>query len=210
MSSVVEEEKKYDLRVPVKRMRYWHEYVIDLMLTNPQLTQGQIAAMLNRSEAWLSRIVNSDMFRAQYEARRFALNAEVDVSITEKLQSLADIALDQMTERVVQQGNSLPMGVLQETCALALKSLGYGAAPRGSQGGQGPQVNVHVHQATPDSLAEARARLRMVTQIEVSNGPEGAGEMPALEQLHPGDDYSFPEAGEEGARLRSDGDARGE
>ena len=187
-----------------RRMRYWHEYVIDLMLTNPELDQNTIAAMLGRSPSWLSRIVNSHMFQEAKALRRMEHDAGIHASIVDKLESLADLTLDLMTERVVQKGNEMPMQMLRETCDSALKALGYTASPNGKGGAAGPQVAVHVHQATPEGLEEARRKLRAVNAVvvEVDSGDI----MLSPEELPPGEYGVVSQAGEGGAPV----DARAE
>lgn len=180
----------------IKRVRYWHEYVIDLMLTNPELNQNQIAAMLGKTPAWLSRVVNSDMFQMAKAQRRADHNSGIHASIVDKLESLADLALDAMTERVLQHGNTLPMSTLKETCDMALKSMGYGSGA--GRGGQGPIVQVNVHQTTPSALADARERLRKVNEV-----PDGANaqQVPSLEELSSSGAGGMPTVGVEVTSL---------
>lgn len=75
---------------------------------------------------------------------------------------------------------------------MALKSMGYGSGA--GRGGQGPIVQVNVHQTTPSALADARERLRKVNEV-----PDGANaqQVPSLEELSSSGAGGMPTVGVE-------------
>lgn len=121
------------------------------MLANPDKTLTECALAHNYTLAWLSTIVHSDAFQAQYRKLQDESFTDVRLDVKAKVTALAHIALDKLTEQLpVATDPDLILDVADKT----LKALGYGTPPRGQQ----PAVNVQVnqYQATPEALAEAR------------------------------------------------------
>src|SRR5438309_167693 len=57
--------KNYGQERPrLQRVHYSHEAIIDRMITEPTLTQRQLAVEFQVSENWLSTVVGSDAFQA--------------------------------------------------------------------------------------------------------------------------------------------------
>jgi hypothetical protein len=138
-----------------KPTRQWHEALVDDMLANPTAKLEDRSARLNRSVNYLSMIINTDMFKALYEARRQAFTERLEGSIANKTAQVADRALDMVLETLEKKRDSLPFQSLVELTDRTLTRLGYGVAK------PGPAVNVNVVQSGPmvsaAQLAEARA-----------------------------------------------------
>ena len=84
----------------LKKLNNVHDVLLEYLVCNPQMSQREIAKELGYTEAWLSTIINSDLFQAQYrelceERRQPALH-----SIRDKMTRAAAAALDKIQERL--------------------------------------------------------------------------------------------------------------
>ena len=52
------------------RVHYSHEAMIDIIIAEPNITQGELAARFNRSQGWISIVMGSDAFQAALAKRR--------------------------------------------------------------------------------------------------------------------------------------------
>lgn len=109
----------------IARVRYSHDGMIDLILSNPALSQGDIARHFGFTEAWVSRVMNSDAFQARLAARKSdIIDPSLTLTIQEKIAALASKSLDRLIERVsTASTGDLELRALEITS----KALGYGA-----------------------------------------------------------------------------------
>lgn len=158
-----------------KPFRRWHEAIIDDMLANPIDTLEVRGKRLGYSGSYLSIIMNSDMFKAHYEARRKAYTELVGDSLTSKLTRAADKSLDHILTKLDEKRNSLSFKQLTDFALPVLDRLGYGAKDV-----SGVVLNVDNRRVTigasvtQEQLSEARAALRMVESLkgETSEPPK--------------------------------------
>jgi DNA-binding MarR family transcriptional regulator len=109
----------------IARVRYTHDGMLDLILGNPTISQGQIASHFGYTQAWVSRIMNSDAFQARLAERKGELiDPTIVASIEEKLRALASKSLDVVLEKLTATGN--PDTALK-ALEVTTKALGYGA-----------------------------------------------------------------------------------
>jgi hypothetical protein len=112
----------------IARVTYTHDAMIDLMLANPMLSQGEIARHFGYTQAWVSRVRNSDAFLARLAERKTELvDPGIAATIDEKLRAVADKSLEVVLEKL-----SLPVSAVSGDFALKAlectsKALGYGA-----------------------------------------------------------------------------------
>lgn len=118
----------------IARVSYTHDAMIDLLIARPGIKQGEVAKHFGYTEAWVSRIVNSDAFRARFAARKADLvDPTLVATIDEKLSALASTSLNILLDKLeVTKSADLAVKVLEPS----LKALGYGAR----------QQNVNVQQ----------------------------------------------------------------
>ena len=144
----------------IDKIRSWHEAIVDFMLQNPHLNQGDCARHLNKTESWLSTLINTDLFR-EYKARRFGDHHDrVSHSVIERVSGLAGLSLEVLHERITAEREKIPLGIVKDSAELMLKSLGYGPKPVATT--QSPIINLNLYAAPPKVLAEARDDLRRV------------------------------------------------
>ena len=54
----------------IARVKYTHDAMIDLIVAQPGVKQGEIAKYFGYTQAWVSRIMNSDAFLARLAQRK--------------------------------------------------------------------------------------------------------------------------------------------
>lgn len=120
-----------ELRQGIAKVRYSHDAMIDLMVQDPAIRQNDLAAIFDRSPAWISLVVNSDAFQARLSERREELvDPIIRATLEERIKALATASLDKLLERV--NGPFTPTDdFLLRTADLSLKAAGYGARTPG-------------------------------------------------------------------------------
>ena len=109
----------------IQRVKYTHDALIDMIIANPAVSQGQLAAQFGYTQGWLSRVMNSDAFQARLAARKMeVVDPQLVLSIDEKLRALASKSLDVVLDKLsVTQNPDTALKALEITS----KALGYGA-----------------------------------------------------------------------------------
>jgi hypothetical protein len=131
---------------PPQKVRYTHDAVIDMIIANPAVSQGQLAMMFGYTQAWMSTIMSSDAFKARLANRRAELvDPAIIMSVEEKFTALTEKSLEVLMTKLSQPATQVPDN-------LALRAAELGAKVRG-QGGFAPA------QTAGDSLAGLANRL---------------------------------------------------
>lgn len=82
----------------IQEMRAPHDHVLDLLIAHPFWTLKQLGSATGYSVSWLSQMIRSDCFRAQYNARRGDIESGIMAGIGERLNALAHLAIDNMEQ----------------------------------------------------------------------------------------------------------------
>lgn len=143
----------------IKKLSWWHEMVVDWMLTNPDGKLKDCAEFFSVTQPWLSTVVNSDAFKHYFRVRRKEHQGLVSATVIDKVEGLGKLSLDVLEERIENDRENISLGIVRETAEMALKALGYGG--RGAMQAAPVQVNIGV--VTPDLLERARAKMRDVS-----------------------------------------------
>lgn len=148
----------------IQRVRYTHEAIAEFLVTNPTVSQGEIAKVFGYSESWLSQVINSDAFQAYYRKLAEERGAIATHTVAAKIAGFASLALDKAMEKL-ETGSSERF--ITDSTEQALRALGYLGGNGGPPTPQGPQQHMHVH-VDADALAEARERAAaLLTQAAV-------------------------------------------
>lgn len=109
----------------IQRVKYSHDAMIDLIIANPVLSQGAIAQHFGYTQAWVSRVFNSDAFQARLAVRKADLvDPTILMSVEEKFRTLVNRSLDIFQEKLeATKSADLAMKGIE----MATKALGYGA-----------------------------------------------------------------------------------
>lgn len=109
----------------IERVKYTHDGFIDMIIANPAISQAALASHFGYTQAWVSRIMNSDAFQARLAVRKGDIvDPTLVATIDEKLKALASKSLDVVLEKLsVTQNPDTALKALEITS----KALGYGA-----------------------------------------------------------------------------------
>lgn len=113
----------------IKKVRYSHEAMIDMILAKPEISQGQLATQFGVTQAWISRIYGSDAFQAVLAKRRAELIDPILIATMEdKFRGVADQSLEILAQKLeATQSADLAL----KTLGLASTALGFGAREKG-------------------------------------------------------------------------------
>jgi hypothetical protein len=138
-------------------LSYRHEAILDWLILNPDKSQGDCAKALGYSEAWLSQVINSNLFQTRLGMLQQEKREHGIFTVAEKLAGLADMAIEKTIKNVAVSADP---GFVLSAAEIALKRLGYGAktpVPAGPS-----VVNNTLLIATQEGLREAVGIMRQV------------------------------------------------
>jgi len=114
--------------MPVKKLNYSHEAMIDLIIATPGISQNEIAARFGYSASWVSQVRCSDMFQEMLAKRR---NEIVDpallASVEDNFKGLISRSMDLLKEKLDSPANDVSDILVLRTLEISSRALGYGA-----------------------------------------------------------------------------------
>lgn len=114
----------------LQRVHYSHEAMIDVLLTEPTITQGELAKRFDRSQSWISIVMGSDAFQGALAKRRDdVMNPELIASLEDRYRGLADQSLRVLSEKLEASRNP---DLALKSLEIAGKALGFGARGPGT------------------------------------------------------------------------------
>lgn len=133
----------------LESISFRHEQIANWMILNPHASLAECAAHFQYSRAYISRIIHSDAFRGLLEQKNKEVFAAICGTIPQKLASLADLAIEKVTEHLEDSDNpDFALDVFDKT----LNRLGYGPS-KGQVAAPVVQTNLFV---SASDLAAAR------------------------------------------------------
>ena len=149
----------------VKVLRDWHVRIVDLLIANPGISQGTIAAQVQKTQPWVSRVMNSDMFISYYQQRRLEHQQNLSAGVIEKTLELAHVGLEVTAEKILAEKEKLSLGSIVSATEMALKMAGMGPEPRSN-----PNVVVNNVQSTqPQEVSGAVILAAQETMRRLNN-----------------------------------------
>lgn len=177
-SQMTKAAKPQKEKTSVKKLSYRHEAIAKWILANPEKRLGDCAKEFGITQAWLSVLINSDIFRNYISEMRDKIDIEFQASLTDKLTGVAHRAAEKLGEQVEVSGNAdFLLDVVDKTAKL----LGHGPRPGGATiNVNQPVAMVPVDQAT---LHEARqmmaGRFQEAQQEIIEVTPEEGSDAPS-------------------------------
>lgn len=127
----------------ISKVSYSHRAMVDYIIANPRCTNRDLATHFDYSEAWISRVKNSDAFNEVLADRRKELHDPVIVAtIKENLQSVAQRSMESVMSKL--NGPHRLEDALR-AMEISTRSLGYG-----SNTGNNTTINTNFVVALPD------------------------------------------------------------
>jgi hypothetical protein len=144
----------------IKTIRHQHSMIMNWLVLNPHRSQKECADHFGVTQAWLSTVINSDVFQAEFQQKLQNIHVRCAEGIPEKLRVVADIALDKLADKISMSED--PEFIL-DAADKALHRMGYApaSARNGYGAGQGVQVNQqNVFMLSKEDLEQARGVMR--------------------------------------------------
>jgi hypothetical protein len=118
----------------IQRVKYTHDAMIDLIIGTPGISQGELAAHFGYTQAWVSRIFNSDAFQARLALRKEdVIDPVIAANMEERLRTLAALSMDTIIDKLsVTKSAELALKALD----ISTKALGFGARAAPAQTNQ--------------------------------------------------------------------------
>lgn len=167
----------------IKKINWWHEAIIDWMLEYPDSKLGECAEYFQKTQGWISVIINSAAFQDLLEQRKLLHAHMISMTLTEKLEGIAHQSLESLEKSMKATENEgvMSVGCARDTAEMAMKLLGYTARSHSPINiTPGGNTIIQFGTATPEALARARESMRNVTYKEQGNLLEGETEKSAL------------------------------
>lgn len=159
--------------VQITKMHPKYEAILDYLISNPEMKKGELAAEMGVSQSWLSVVINSDLFQMKLDERREELKSAIIGSVKDKMQGLADLALDRLLEQVEETKDPR---VLLDTADKMLDRIGYARKQEGAGGATGGDGSTHNHlHVNVNDLDSARrffGQAREVHDVDARRVPE--------------------------------------
>jgi hypothetical protein len=161
--------------VQLQNVRLRHQAIADWLIANPDRSQGECAAAFGITQAWLSVVVNSDIFRDYLQTRLNEVSTPVMFTLREKLMGVAHRAVEKLGSAV--DASSDPEFLLA-AADKTLHRLGY-APTRGPEPAVQNVANQQNNFYVVDRETLDGARRRYLQAVGVAVG----GESPSVRAL---------------------------
>jgi predicted RecB family endonuclease len=137
-----------------------HSMIMNWMVLNPHRSLRECADHFGITQAWLSTVIHSDVFQAEFQDKLQKIHVRCAESIPEKLRVVADIALEKLAEKI---SDSEDPEFILDAADKALHRMGY--APASARNGYGAsQGSVSIQQnmfmLSQEDLDKARGIMR--------------------------------------------------
>src|SRR5688500_6296380 len=102
----------------IQKVNDWHQALADFIIQFPQARNKEIAHHFKVSVQWVGMIRRSDAFQELMRSRREVHRELVSASVINKVEALADQAIDEIS-RQMEQGN-IPIEHVKDVAAMSL------------------------------------------------------------------------------------------
>ena len=148
----------------IAKLNSFHEEFARWVCANPEKTLREAKEEFGYSVPWLSRIANSEAFRARLQELNSAADAMVIADIPTRLRGIAEQGLEKIEEALESTitkgpGSRIDRDYVSDTTEMALKALGYIGTKGPQQGPSGPEVSI-----TADQVVIMQARERILNK----------------------------------------------
>jgi hypothetical protein len=128
-------------RTQIASISVRHDAIIDWLIMNPASKLGETATHFRVTQTWLSLIIHSDIFKAEFARRKGDLLHPVFISLRDKLETVAHQAIDRISDDLAIRTD--PDFALK-TAKDVLSRIGYAPTPAvGPSGPRNTQVNFY-------------------------------------------------------------------
>lgn len=153
----------------IDRMRPVHEQMLNWVLENPEKGLREMSAAFGYSMSWLSRVMNSDLFRAKLAERQEVLFIRIADDIPVKLRGLANVAIERLGEKL--EGSEDPR-FIRESFDSVMEYMGY-SPPRNGGGGSHMQQQNNFFVVQKEDLSRLRGSMLEAPRVPATIDTSG-------------------------------------
>lgn len=114
----------------IEKPNYTHEAMIDLIVQQPMITQGEIARHFGYTQGWVSQILRSDALRELLAARKVQVLGPLFAEAEKRFEALAHRSIDVLMDQLDTKGSA---DVALKALDITSRAMGYGAKQAGVQ-----------------------------------------------------------------------------
>lgn len=164
----------------IQRLSHRHEAIMEWLIANPEKRLGECALVFGVSQAWLSTIIHSGVFRDRYQA---LIGEHIDdrvMPIRDQLTGVAVSAIEKLGRAV---DASIDPDFILSVADKTLHRLGYAPSKAPSAPGtSNTQVN-NFYSVSKEELEAARARRRELYEGTATDAEELPRALPAAQKV---------------------------
>lgn len=109
----------------VAKVRYTHADMIDFIIANPGVSQGQLALRYGYTQSWVSLVMSSDAWKSAMAARREeVVDPALLATINERFTAMTQRSLERLMEKL--DAPQVSDNVVLRAVELGAKALGVG------------------------------------------------------------------------------------
>ena len=130
-------------RMGIEKVQYTHDSMIDHLIANPTISQGELAAIYGYTPSWVSQVISSDAFQARMHERREQIaDPTIRATMKERFDGVIRRSLEILEHKLNKDADRVPDQLVLQAMGLASRAAGYGAR---MESAPAPQVNVSVY-----------------------------------------------------------------
>ena len=145
------------------KVSYSHKDMIDYIIANPRVTQGQLAARYGYTQGWISNVMASDAWKSAMAARRTELvDPILTATITERFEGITRLSLERLQQKL--EAPQVSDQIVLKAVELGAKALGVG----GNAPPPPPPAADHLAQLATRLIAlQSQVRQGVLPHVEV-------------------------------------------
>ncbi len=114
----------------IKKASYTHKAMIDIIIANPGVNQGELAKYFGFTQGWVSQIMASDAFKQALEQRKAQIvDPAIIANIEERFEALVNRSMDVLMKKL--ETDTVSSDVALKAMELGARAMGYGAKTQG-------------------------------------------------------------------------------
>tara|TARA_R110000868_G_scaffold304180_5_gene564714 strand:- start:64 stop:570 length:507 start_codon:yes stop_codon:yes gene_type:complete len=146
----------------VAKLSYSHKDMIDVIIAQPGISQGELAARYGYSQSWICNVMASDAWKSALAARREeVLDPQLKLTVDERFRALTTRSLERLMEK---------LDAPQVSDQTVLRAVELGAKAMGVGGNAAPPAPTSDHLA---ELAQRLLSLQAAVRERIVNDPIG-------------------------------------
>lgn len=163
----------------VAKLNYSHEEMVRQILTNPGVSQNQLAAMFGYTPGWISQVLSSDAFQARLAEVRDKIEDPILIAtIKERTEALYLRSLQILQEKLDRPATSVPDSLALKAAELGARGVGIGGFGKETTAPPPPPDTSRLERLVQnlDTVMHGRLINGQATEIEVRGNPVGGEE----------------------------------